>query len=136
MLRTKEDVRWDIKGYSGQADVYMSPRVAPTGPTSDRIKVRASPGPSRSIIVSSPDRAALGYPTGTYYLCFFAYTPFSALITTTEEKYEKRTDAADGEVITQRVAGGGYFYARYTNTGLTSLGTVKVVVEGQDLLDS
>jgi hypothetical protein len=135
VLRTKEDVRWDIKGYSGQADVYMAPRDKPSGPTSDRIRVRASPGPSRSIAVSAPDRAALGYPTGTYYLCFFAYTPFSALITTNEEKFERRFDLKDGQVLTQRAAGGGYFYIRYTNSGLKSPGTVKIVAEGQDLSD-
>lgn len=111
----------------------MSPRVAPGGPSSDRIRVRATPGPNRSIVVSAPDRAALGFPTGTYYICFFAYTPFSALITTNEDKLGKRMDAEDGQIMTQRVAGGGYFYGRYTNSGLASRGTIKVVVEGQDL---
>lgn len=126
-------MRWDIQGFSGLADVYLSPRLEPSGPTSDRVRIRAQPGPSRSIIVSAPDRAALGYPTGTYYLCFFAFTPFSAQVSTKEEKLNKRADALDGQVITQRTAGGGVYYARYTNSALSSPGTIKVIAEGLDL---
>jgi len=126
-------VRWDIQGFSGLADVYLSPRLEPSGPTSDRVRIRAKPGPVRSIIVSAPDRKALGYPTGTYYLCFFAFTPFSAQVSTTEEKLNKRADAYDGEVITQRAAGAGLWYARYTNSALLGKGRIKVTAEGLDL---
>ena len=111
----------------------MSPRNEPGSPLSNKVRVLAAPGPSRSIVVSAPDRAALGYSTGTYYLCFYAYTQFSARISTTEEKFDRRIDVEDGQVITQRVAGGGYYYVRYTNTGFENSGTVKVTVEAQGL---
>lgn len=36
-------------------------------------------------------------------------------------------------MITQRAAGAGGYYARYTNSALSSPGTIKVVAEGLDL---
>jgi hypothetical protein len=100
VLKTQFDVRFDIDGYAGHADVYVAPRDKPAGPSSDRIRLRAAHGASRAVVISAVDRQALGYSTGAYHLCFYAYSPFSARVSSTEEKYGKRHDAADGRVLT------------------------------------
>jgi hypothetical protein len=79
---------WTIKGYAGHADVYISARGTPDGPNSNRIIMRGGHGSDRKIVVKADQRSDFGYSTGTYSLCFYAYTPFSAKITTLEKDFE------------------------------------------------
>ena len=100
VLKTQYDVRFDVDAYAGHADVYIAPRDKPAGPNSDRIRLRAAHGASRSIILSAVDRAALGYSTGAYHVCFYAYSPFSARVSSIEWRYMSRYEVQDGEVLT------------------------------------
>jgi hypothetical protein len=96
VLRNKEDLRLDIRGYVGNADIYLSAKDAPTDPLDSRIVVRAAPGEDRAIILSVADREYFGYRTGIYYLCFYAHTPYSALIQANEAVMNDRFDYDDG----------------------------------------
>jgi len=54
ILRTKWDARWTITGFTGLADVYLSPRTFPEdGPKDKNVRVRAGFGSSTSIIISA-----------------------------------------------------------------------------------
>lgn len=63
--------------------------------------MRGGHGTQRSIIVKSAERENVGFSTGTYNLCFYAYTPFSAKVITAEEDFEGVFDYVDGEMLTQ-----------------------------------
>jgi len=63
--------------------------------------MRGGHGTQRAIVIKSDERENFGgYSTGTYYLCFYAYTPFSAKVTTLERDFESIYDYNDGEVLT------------------------------------
>lgn len=96
VLRNREDLRVDITGYVGTADIYLSARDAPTDPLDTRIVLRAAPGQDRAVILSVADREYFGYRTGIYFLCFYAHTPYSALIHANEAKMDDRFDYDDG----------------------------------------
>lgn len=117
-MRSKYDVRFTIEGYSGHADVYISPRDVPSGPNSSRVKMRANQGPQRSIVLTIAEREAAGFSTGTYNLCFYAYTPFSGLVTTIEYDFKGKYDIADGRMQTISVEANDYIQGRYSNTEL------------------
>ena len=78
VLGSKMDVRIDVQGYSGQADLYISPFYVPNGPDSTSIKLRAAHGSNRGVVLSSTDRNIWGAATGPYLVCLYAYTDFSA----------------------------------------------------------
>jgi hypothetical protein len=118
VLRSKEDVKFSIVGYTGHADAYVQPRDVPLSPSSNKIILRASHGPNKAIIVKAADRQIAGYTTGTYNLCFYAYSPFSAHITSLEADFKGIYDFEDGQIITQRVSTGGFVQGRYTNSEL------------------
>lgn len=129
MLRNKEDVRFDIEAYVGTADIYLTARDAPTDPTDTNIVIRAAPGPYRAIVLSVEDRAYFGYRTGIYYLCFYAQTPFSALLAANEAAMQERFDFADGQVLTRNLAPRASSYGRYANSAFTTTGTINVFAE-------
>ena len=96
VLRSKEDVRWDLYGYSGHADMYLSLRDYPDSPAFNRIAIRASHGTSRSICASVNDRTKIwGFSTGNYLLCVYAYTPFSGQLRVTESALGLKFDLRD-----------------------------------------
>jgi hypothetical protein len=73
VLRTKEDVRFTIEGYTGHADMYILPRDIPESPASTRITLRGAHGPSKALVLKTYDRILTSFSTGTYNLCFYAY---------------------------------------------------------------
>ena len=62
--------------------------------------MRAGHGTNRQIVIKADQRADYGYSTGTYNLCFYAYTAFSAKVTTLEKEFEGKYDYTDGQVLT------------------------------------
>lgn len=94
--------------------------------------MRGGHGPSKSIIVKTSDRDRAGYSTGTYNLCFYAYSPFSALITTVEREFNDLYDFVDGEILTQSVEAKGYSQGRYTSTELRQRAKLKVHLDIQN----
>ena len=56
----------------------------PTSPNNNIIKFRASRGSSNTIIITKQDRLLINAQSGNYYICFFAYSPYSALVNVTE----------------------------------------------------
>ena len=100
ILRTKEDVMFTITGYTGHADVYIQPRDIPSSPQSSKIVMRGGHGPSRAIMLKTNDRSNTGYSTGTYNLCFYAYSPFSAIVSTSEKDFSALYDFEDSEILT------------------------------------
>lgn len=84
-------------------------------------------------MLASADRSRFGASTGAYYLCFYAYTPFSARLTTSEAALGKRFDIKDGYVKTQVISGNDYIYARYKNTDFNKDGTIQFYVEAQSV---
>ena len=131
----------------------------PGGPSSDRVKMMATVGAKSSIILTSSDRARYGYGTGTYYLCVYAFTPFSAKLSTYEKYecdtnaddlqvcrgYQKRYDSTDRQVMTMNVNAAylnsanntvaGYVYFRYTNSLLNQRGKIRAIVTEQGQLN-
>jgi len=96
VLRTKYDARFFVYGYTGQADIYVAARNEPEGPKSNRVHLRAGFGSSTSVAFSPSDRKDLvGYSTGTYWVCIFAYSPFSGLLVTQEAELDNRYDLQD-----------------------------------------
>jgi hypothetical protein len=93
---------YTVEGYTGHADMYISARDVPDSPTyGRRIVMRGGHGTQRQIIIKSAERKEdWGYATGTYNLCLYAYTPFSAKITTLEKDYLFKYDFEDGIVKT------------------------------------
>ena len=134
-MRNKEDVRIDIDGYVGTADVYLSARDAPNDPTDTNIVLRAAPGQNRAVILSIDDRAYYGYRTGIYFLCFYAQTPFSALLSANEAAMNDRFDYIDGQVLTRNMAPNSYSYGRYTNSAFSRTGTISVYAEYLEVAD-
>ena len=128
-MRNKEDVRIDIDGYVGTADVYLSARDAPNSPTDTNIVLRAAPGQNRAVVLSIADRAYYGYRTGIYFLCFYAHTPFSALLSANEASMNNRFDYIDGQVLTRNMAPNSATYGRYANSAFTRTGTITVAAE-------
>jgi hypothetical protein len=118
VLRTKYDVRFDIDGYAGHAEVYISPRDTPDSALDDdKIMLRGGHGTQRALVIKSDERENFnGYSTGTYNLCFYAYTAFSARIETFEKDYNATYDYNDGEVLTQTIYRGSSAYGRYSNS--------------------
>ena len=82
--RVQTDVRIDIQGYQGHADVYIAPWKVPNGPSSTSVVLRAAHGDNRAVVLSASDRKAWDTATGNYMVCFYAYTDFSAKITVQE----------------------------------------------------
>jgi len=74
-----------------------------------------------------------GQTAGSYYLCFYAYTPFSAKVTVSEQQLGNYFAAVDNQIQTVYLLGGKYFVSRYSNSGFNNDGKVKLMVEGQDL---
>ena len=128
--RTKFDARINIEGYSGHADAYLTAKTLPSGPDSDTVDVRLAHGASRSISLSVAARNNFGQTAGTYYLCFYAYTPFSAKISAAESELGNYFDSIDNNIQTVYVMGNTFIASRYTNTAFTSAGIVQVWVEG------
>jgi hypothetical protein len=91
--------------------------------------IRAAPGPYRAIVLSVEDRAYFGYRTGIYYLCFYAQTPYSALISANEAAMQDRFDYADDQVLTRNLAPRASSYGRYANSAFTTSGTISVYAE-------
>lgn len=58
--RTKYDARFDIEGYSGHADVYLSAKTLPSGPDSTTVDIRAAHGANRAITLAAAARASFG----------------------------------------------------------------------------
>jgi hypothetical protein len=58
--------------------------------------MRGAHGPSKALILKTTDRQAAGYSTGTYNLCFYAYSPFSAIISTVERAFNGTYDFENG----------------------------------------
>ena len=83
------------------------------------------------MILKIDDRQRAGYSTGTYNLCFYAYSPFSALITTVEKEFNDLYDFVDGEIMTQSLSPKGYSQGRYTNSELRQRGKLKVHLDIQ-----
>jgi hypothetical protein len=132
ILRTKEDVKFTITGYTGHADAYIQPRDVPLSPASAKIVMRGAHGPSKSIILKTNDRKNAGYSTGTYFLCFYAYSPFSAIITTVEKDFKGVYDFEDSEIMTQSVSANSYVQGRYTNSELRQKGNLKIHLDIQN----
>jgi hypothetical protein len=131
--RTKWDARLDIEGYAGHADAYLSAKTRPSSPSSETIDMRAAHGASMAISLSVASRKEFGQTAGTYYLCFYAYTPFSARITASEAESAAHFDSYDGQVQTVYLTPGSWFTSRYGNTGFTGNGVIEFWAEGQDL---
>jgi hypothetical protein len=55
-LRTKEDVKFSVQGYTGTADMYILPRDLPESPSSDKITLRGGHGPSKALVIKTYDR--------------------------------------------------------------------------------
>lgn len=131
--RTKYDVRITIGGYAGHADTYLSARTRPSSPESSTIDVRAAHGHDRAITLPVQVRKEFRQTAGTYYLCFYAYTPFSAKLAVEESEGGNLYDAFDNQVQTVAMTSYSYFVARYKNTGFVTAGAISVYVEGQGL---
>ena len=131
--RTKYDVRITVAGYAGHADAYLAARTRPSGPLSTTIDVRAAHGADRAVTLPVAARKEFRQTAGTYYLCFYAYTPFSARLSVLEEQGGYHYDAFDDQVQTVAMTSYSYFVARYRNTAFTTAGVVKIWVEGQNL---
>lgn len=98
-MRIKEDVLFTIEEYTGHADMYIKPRDSATGPTDKLILMRDAHGPSRQILINRSIRQSyFGFPTGSYYLCFYAYTPYSAKITIKESDLQGYSDFREGVI--------------------------------------
>lgn len=82
--RTKFDVRFDIDGYAGIADAYLTAKTLPSGPDSETVDLRLAHGANRAVSLGVASRREFGQTAGTYYLCFYAYVPFSARVTVSE----------------------------------------------------
>lgn len=78
-------------------------------------------------------KRAFGQTAGSYYLCFYAYTSFSARVSVAEQSLGIYFAANDNQIQTVYLQGGSYFVARYANTGFNNGGNVKIWVEGQGL---
>jgi hypothetical protein len=115
-----------ISGYTGHADSYVQARDVPTSPKSTKITMRGAHGPSKAIILKTYDRNNAGYVTGTYNLCFYAYSPFSAIISVNEIDFLGLYDFLDRQIITQSVAANSYVQGRYTNSELRQKGILKI----------
>ena len=131
--RTKYDVRITISGYAGHADTYLAARTRPSGPASSTIDVRAAHGADRAVTLPVQARREFRQTAGTYYLCFYAYTPFSARLAVAESEGGNQYDAFDDQIQTVAMTSYSFFVARYTNTAFNTAGVVKVWVEGQNL---
>jgi len=131
--RTKFDTRFDIEGYSGHADAYLSAKTLPSGPDTDTVDLRVAHGANRAVSLSVAARTFFGQPAGAYYLCFYAYTPFSAKIMVKEKELGEYTEAKDNQVLTHYTLGQSYFVARYKNSAFTSDGVLTIWMEGQNL---
>jgi hypothetical protein len=130
VLRTKYDVRFFVYGYTGQADIYVAARNEPEGPKSNRVHLRAAFGSSTSVAFSPADRKDLvGYSTGTYWVCIFAYSPFSGLLVTQEADLASRYDLQDSVILTKWVKQNEYFYSRYRNSAFASRGVLHINLE-------
>jgi hypothetical protein len=83
------------------------------------------------MILKTDDRSNTGFSTGTYNLCFYAYSPFSAIISIVEKDFKGVYDFVDGEIITQSVQPNNYVQGRYTNTELRQKGKLKIHLDVQ-----
>lgn len=81
------------------------------------------------MILSIDDRAYYGYRTGIYFLCFYAQTPFSALLSANEAAMEGRFDYIDGQVLTRNMAPNSSTYGRYANSAFSRPGTISIFAE-------
>ena len=136
VLNTLEDVRIDVDGFNGQADLYIVPWITPTGPDSSNIVLRAAHGSNRGIILADKERKQWSASTGSYSICFYAYTPFSAQVTIQETEMGTNFDVIDGQIRTQQIEPNGWISSNYKNVGMTRAGKIEVYLENQNLLDS
>lgn len=84
VLDSKKDTRFDIYSYTGQFDTFVQARDVPASPNSNKARLRTSHGTEQSIILRSTDRLNMGFSTGSFFLCLYAWTPFSGYITVVE----------------------------------------------------
>jgi hypothetical protein len=80
-------------------------------------------------------RQAVGQTAGTYHLCFYAYTPFSARITISEQEGSDYVTLLDDQIHTVALAGRSFVAARYQNTAFGARGSLRVFLEAQGLAD-
>lgn len=99
MERTKFETRIEVEGYGGHADAYVSAKTLPSGPDSDTVDLRVAHGSNRAILISTGARTTFGQTAGTYYVCFYAYTPFSARISVNEAEDGVYAEAKDNQIM-------------------------------------
>lgn len=58
--RTKFDVRFDIEGYSGIADAYLTAKTLPSGPDSVTVDLRLAHGANRAVSLGVASRNEFG----------------------------------------------------------------------------
>jgi len=93
-----KDTQFRIKEQTGHSDVYLTFRDQATGPNDTDIIMRDAHGPSKEIFLPSSLRKQYGLQTGTFYLCFYASTPFSALIYVQEKNFYNDFPFTDGQI--------------------------------------
>ena len=122
--------------------MYLSARNMPSGPgetPANSIEMRAAQGANRGMLLSTEDRVLFRAPTGAYYVCFYAYTDFSAKILV-DEFYTPETDQPynylleDGKITTQLLRdGAGALIGRFTNPAMRYYGNITFYIEFQGL---
>jgi hypothetical protein len=76
----------------------LAAKTKPSGPGSGTIDIRAAHGANRAIVLPVDAKKDFGQTAGTYYLCFYAYTPFSGRITVSEAEIYPYFPALDNQV--------------------------------------
>lgn len=74
----------------------------------------------------------MDYSTGTWWICFYAYTPFSGKITTLEKDFNGIVDLEDSMVLTQTIFKEEAEYGRYVNSNLNIRGRLHINIDTQE----
>jgi hypothetical protein len=85
-----------IRELAGHADMYILARNEAKGPDDNRILMKDAPGPYRSVQLNRKIRQWWGYWTGTYQFCFYATTPYTAVVSVNEFDYADSFDFLSG----------------------------------------
>lgn len=84
--------------------------------------LRAAQGSNRGVILANTERLKWGATTGSYSICFYAYTPFSAQVTIQETEMGSNFDDIDGQIRTQLIGANSWISSIYRNIGMTRKG--------------
>ena len=121
----------EVQEFTGHADLYVLARNKATGPADSQILLRDAHGTSRAVQLNRYIRQWWGYWTGTYQFCFYATTPYSAIVKVTEFDYSGSFDFLSGQIQTVRVRGQGSSQGRFSSPDMTKDSLLYIFAEGQ-----